>query len=760
MNAADFISRLGAAAKPKRTVSGWQCRCPAHEDGKASLCVADGSDKILIHCQAGCAPEAVCAKAGLKLADLFTPKPGRNGSGKIVAAYDYTDEGGTLLFQVVRMDPKDFRQRKPDASAKDGWTWKTTGVRRVLYRLPEVVKAVARGLPVIVAEGEKDCDALAKLGLCATCNCGGAGKWHGSYNATLRGASVYVVADKDAPGRQHAQAVAASVRSVAASVRVLELPDRNGATVKDAADWLAAGGTAGELSELLDAAPEWTPSPQVEIQPASADAAGVRGLIVAALTNQNLTARDQRKAVAAAVADALAQRGQLYYHAEHRDFATAMFFDRLRCRLERIQADAFLAWLADWTGINRADALFATVAAEIETAALTDAHAKAILPEVFFVQRENRIYISSGDAALCRVSAGTVEMAANGADGVLFAAGRTLKPWTLTTPADFFQTCRLFADIQDAADNAREVVRLWTLSLPTSPRSKPPLCLYGEIGSGKTMLARGIADLYGLPPIVAKVEEKLEADFWPTVDAGGLLCLDNADSRTKWLAEAVASAATGGCVSRRRLYTDNETLPLRARAWLAITTSNATFASDSGLADRLLVIRMRRREGTTSDAALSDEIAANRDGALSFVAHTLAAALADTEPTPDGLNQRHPDFAGFAVRIGRALGREADAVAALSAAEADKSLFCLQNDTLGAALLAHVTGDTTLEGDAGTLRTALAVHDSGIAEWSNKSFGRRLSALWPHVAATFDAKRTERQGYKVFTIRTRGAVTL
>lgn len=526
---------------------------------------------------------------------------------------------------------------------------------------------------------------------------------------------------------------------------------------KDANDWTRAGATKKEIemaihcAKLVDIPKTLSEStPQVvEIETQTQDAVDIRGQIVRILTNANLTPRQRNKSIGSAVVEAFAKRGQLYFHTGLRDFTSAMFFDKERARLERIKSDSFLAWLAEWTGINRADMLFRAVAAEVETAALSDTHAKSILPETFWTRREDRIYISNGDATLCRVSPSKVEMLPNGSDGVLFSAGRTLQQWQLTEPRDFFDTCRLFSDIQGAAPNARELVRLWTISLPTNPRSKPPLVAHGEIGSGKTALMRGVCEIYGLPSNVAKVEEKLEADFWPTVDAGGLLILDNADSRTKWLADAVAAAATGGCVSRRRLYTDRDIVPLRARAWLAITTSNPTFASDSGLADRLLVVRLKRREGTTSDSALSDEIAANRDSALSFVAHTLANALADTAPTPDHLNARHPDFANFAVRIGRALGCEPQTLGALRNAETDKSLFCLQNDTLGAALLAHVIDDTTFEGDAGELRTALAANDATIAEWSNKGFGRRLSALWPHVAATFDAKRTEaRCGWK------------
>ena len=91
---------------------------------------------------------------------------------KIVACYDYHDEQGKLLMQVVRMEPKTFRQRRPDG---DGWSWSVKDVRLVPYRLPELV--AAPDAVVYLVEGEKDADRLASLGLVATCNAGGAGKW-------------------------------------------------------------------------------------------------------------------------------------------------------------------------------------------------------------------------------------------------------------------------------------------------------------------------------------------------------------------------------------------------------------------------------------------------------------------------------------------------------------------------------------------------------------------------------------------------------
>ena len=53
-----------------------------------------------------------------------------NHQRRIAATYDYLDEKGKLLFQVVRYDPKDFQQRRPDGHG--GWIWSVRTVRTVV----------------------------------------------------------------------------------------------------------------------------------------------------------------------------------------------------------------------------------------------------------------------------------------------------------------------------------------------------------------------------------------------------------------------------------------------------------------------------------------------------------------------------------------------------------------------------------------------------------------------------------------------------
>ena len=251
----------------KRNGAGWMARCPAHQDKTASLSIGEGDDgRILLKCMAGCETERVVELLGYTMADLMPEKANGNGRGKlgeIVATYPYTDEDLNLLYEVCRFSPKDFRQRRPDG--KGGWTWSTSGVQRVLFHLPRVAAEVKAGKQVIVVEGERDVESLAKLGVVATCNASGAGKWCDAYSKQLVGAKlVAILPDNDKAGQDHARAVAASLKHAGVEHVVVELP---GLPEKgDVSDWLAAGGTKGQLEELIVAA---TNAPQV------ADAAAV-----------------------------------------------------------------------------------------------------------------------------------------------------------------------------------------------------------------------------------------------------------------------------------------------------------------------------------------------------------------------------------------------------------------------------------------------------------------------------------------------------
>jgi putative DNA primase/helicase len=251
----DVLARL-TGVKPQPG-GGWTAICPAHEDRRASLSVNVGDGgKVLLHCHAGCKTEAVVAALDLGMADLFPDDRPAPVKRCIVATYDYTDEADTVLFQAVRYFPKGFSQRRPDG--KGGWIWKLGDVRRVLYRLPEIV-AAPLDQTVFVVEGEKDVDRLAEENILATTCAMGAGKWQPEYNEALTGRQIVILPDNDEPGRAHARQVAQALCGVAASVKVVELP---GLPPKgDVSDFLDNDGTASQLWKIVEGTSVYAPPP-------------------------------------------------------------------------------------------------------------------------------------------------------------------------------------------------------------------------------------------------------------------------------------------------------------------------------------------------------------------------------------------------------------------------------------------------------------------------------------------------------------------
>ena len=251
--------------------SQWMARCPAHEDGTASLSLkASGDGRVLMNCKANCPTSAVVAALGLTMSALFPDKPHApqptttvapiTRTDAMVKSYDYTDAHGTLLFQACRFvdsatGKKTFRQRRPDGAGK--WIWSLGDVAPVLYRLPQVMEAVESNRRIFIVEGEKDADTLAEEGYPATTCPMGAGKWREAFAQTLKGAELVILPDNDDAGRAHAEQIAASCAAVGATVRVVALP---GLPPKgDVTDWLDLGdNNIDRLEVLIGESPRWT----------------------------------------------------------------------------------------------------------------------------------------------------------------------------------------------------------------------------------------------------------------------------------------------------------------------------------------------------------------------------------------------------------------------------------------------------------------------------------------------------------------------
>ena len=243
-----FCSKL---KKVKKTSNGIEAPCPAHEDKSPSLTASFEKDKILFKCQAGCSFESVVSALGMKESQFFAQEE-KTQPKTIEDVYRYEDKDGNHVMDVVRFKPKAFLPRRPDGK------YSLEGVIRVPYRLPQMLEAIEEGRTVLLVEGEKDCDNLAKLGLTATTFPGGAGKWRDDYLQWFKGASIACLPDNDNPGREGMNLLASKISQVASSIHWLDIP---GIPEKgDISDWIKIEGNDLDKFKTMirDSAVQWT----------------------------------------------------------------------------------------------------------------------------------------------------------------------------------------------------------------------------------------------------------------------------------------------------------------------------------------------------------------------------------------------------------------------------------------------------------------------------------------------------------------------
>jgi hypothetical protein len=259
----EFIARIEQhTGRPgKRRGAKTRLLCPGHDDHTASLDVEEGyTGKPVVTCWSHhCTYEDICRAIGWNPSGHSDATGEWTPYGPAIATYPYHDETGKLLYEVCRTTDKQFPIRRPDATSKSGWRFNLDGVRRVPYRLREVIAGVAAKRAIFVTEGEKHADLLHVRGLVATTAPMGAGKWRDEYADMLAGAArVFVLADDDTPGRQHAETVARSLVGRVGEVKIVKLYE-GGETGRDVIDFYAAHATPEEADRALVAIVESTP---------------------------------------------------------------------------------------------------------------------------------------------------------------------------------------------------------------------------------------------------------------------------------------------------------------------------------------------------------------------------------------------------------------------------------------------------------------------------------------------------------------------
>lgn len=487
--------------------------------------------------------------------------------GPPVGLYNYQDEAGALVLQVLRFEPKTFRQRRPEGS---GWNWGVKGVRKLPYRLPELLAAPADA-PVFIVEGEKDADALAALGLVATCNAGGAGKWGAEHAQFLAGRAVVVLPDKDEAGANHAAVVRRSLRNIAQRVAVVDLPDLP--DKGDVSDWLAAGGTAQALLDLAQ---------QATKQPAPQEAAAKEGK------------RNQ--------ADLLVEFIREHFALLHDTNGETYAQDLQTGELRRIGGRQFSDRVK--AGFYAAHGRGVRAQAWLEGRETAQAIAR-------FEGQAQAVHIRAAGAAgvywldLCQPgNSRAVKICADGwqivdKPPVLFVRTESMQP--LPDPVQGGSLAPLWSTA-NVPEHLRPLVLAWLLDAMRPDTPYPGLELVGEMGSGKSTTATALRRLIDPNACNLRSAPKTQEDIFVSAGQNHVVSYENLSHLSAAMQDALCVLSTGGGFSTRKFFTNDEEATISVqRPWML--NGIAAIATAQDLAERAVSIEcpvLERREASSA----------------------------------------------------------------------------------------------------------------------------------------------------------------
>ncbi|MEA3250556.1 MAG: hypothetical protein U9Q35_03095 [Pseudomonadota bacterium] len=554
------------------------------------------------------------------------PKPAKLEE---VCKYRYNDARGKCRFLVARFEPKTFRQGHLDDRSRF-----VPGVKNIETRIPyRLDKITAQPeADVYLVEGEKDVHRLEELGLVATCNAGGAGKWTDEHSKHLASRRVVILPDNDEPGFDHARKARASLDAAGAQVRVLCLPDLP--PKGDVSDWLDAGGTKERLLVLAEESGH--DLPEVEFLQAEEDG----------------QEDDEKKQSQSDLIVAFVRTWNDLFHDEN-DVAYAR--SRETGEVRPLGSRAFRNWLTaafyDQTEKAIRDQALREAKMTLEGLAMQD-HRPV---HIRVAGKAGDYWLDlglAGSSRAVRLRAGqwTIEDAE-----LMFCRSDSAQPLPDPVPGGDID---LLWRIANVPEHARLLVVAWLVECLRLDTPFPVLELLGEHGSAKStaqtamrrLIDPNAADLRGVP--------KSAEDLFISGGVNHIISIENVSHLPSPLQDAMCVVATGGGFAKRKLYSDSEETVITLKRPIVLNGISAA-VTQQDLVSRAVTVEMPVIESAQAKDSLEAEFEANRASILGGLLDIAAKALGylPEMTLPAHERPRLVEFAYLGMAVAKAMGK-------------------------------------------------------------------------------------------------------
>jgi len=619
--------------------------------------------------------------------------------------YPITSVNGEALYYRVRLDhPNGSKEIRPISFIDSNWVMKEPKFPngKPLYNLHEI--ATHPDEKVWIVEGEKCVDALSKLELLATTSgsatSAGAADW-----SALSGRNVIIWPDHDDSGLKYAIAVTKQLMKIDCDVKWVDISKLG---------W-SVGSVGSDAVDLILLYPE-----------ASKD--DIESLPIVVPEVNEPSADTQESDTKASTFDKIASSCELFHSPDRKCFATVPINSHKETW--PLKSSGFEDWFAgryyqEDSSIPRSQVLSDCIGA-LQGKARYEGDELPVFTRL--AKKDRSIYLDLGNDKW-----GVVEITSESWNVIKDSPVKFIRPNSLLSlpipkRGGSINELKHFINVED--DDLILVIGF--LLFCFSHRGPfPILIVQGEQGSAKSTFCRIIRKLIDPSTGLLRSTPKNEQDLMIAAQNGWLLGFDNLSRLTSDMSDSLCRLASGGGLSTRQLYTNNEESIFDAARPICLN-GITEFATRDDLLDRALIIKLpsipsgkRKEESllwTEFNEAYPRLLGALLDGVSSVMKNLSEVKLADPP--------RMADFARFVTAAEPALGWSDGAFMEAYIRNRDMGRnIVLESDSVAQAIL-----NWNPDNWSGTATELLTILESHIPD----SIVR--SQFWPKIPSTLSSK--------------------